>query len=124
MEKHYETVCIVKPDVGEDVTKGVVKKATDALEAGKGKLNKLDEWGRRRLAYPIAKKSEGYYFVMDYTSVPAVSKEIERLLKLNENVIRLQTVAIIETKASVKAALAAVAPAPAAEQGAEGGQNG
>lgn len=98
MERHYETICIVKPDVNEEITKGIIQKSTAVIETGNGKLNKLDEWGRRKLGYSIEKKQEGYYFVMDYTSVPAVSKEIERLMKLNENVLRCQTISLIETK--------------------------
>jgi len=98
MERHYETICIVKPDVSEEVTKGIIQKLTAVIEEGKGKLNNIDEWGRRRLGYPIEKKQDGYYFVMDYTSVPAVSKEIERLMRLNEDVLRCQTISIIATK--------------------------
>jgi len=98
MERHYETICIVKPDVSEEVTKGIIQKSTAVIEEGSGKLNKLDEWGRRRLGYPIEKKHDGYYFVIDYTSAPSVAKEIERLMKLNEDVLRCQTISIIETK--------------------------
>jgi len=98
MERHYETICIVKPDVAEEVTKGIIQKSTAVIETGKGKLNKVDDWGRRKLGYAIEKKHEGYYFVMDYTSEPAVSKEIERLMKLNESVLRCQTISLIETK--------------------------
>jgi small subunit ribosomal protein S6 len=94
----YETVCIVRPDVGDDVIKGIIGKATEALEGGGGEFHKLDEWGRRRLAYPIQKKNEGYYFVITYSSLPAVSKEVERLMKLNEDVLRYQTVRLEETE--------------------------
>jgi len=99
----YETVCIVRPDVAEDVIKGIIQKATTSLEGSGATVTKVDEWGRRRLAYPIQKKSEGYYFVLDYMSAPAASKEIERVLQLNEDVLRQQTVRIITTKKAVKA---------------------
>lgn len=97
---NYETVCIVKPDVGDEVVKGVIQKATTALETGGGTIYKLDDWGRRRLAYPIQKKNEGYYFVLDYTSTPAVSKEIGRLLGIHEDVLRYQTVRLEERPAT------------------------
>lgn len=116
--RKYETVCIVKPDAGEEIIKGVIQKATGALEAGGGRLEKLDEWGRRRLAYPIQKKSEGYYFVLYYETEPLVSKEIERVMKLNENVLRYQTIMRIERKA---AKVTKAAPQKAA---AEGGAHG
>lgn len=112
---NYETVCIVKPDVGDDVIKGIIQKASSAIESGGGKLNRLDEWGRRRLAYPIQKKNDGYYFVMDYGCPPAASKEVERLLKLNEDVLRYQTIRLDEKKAEEKPQ--AASPAPAAEGG-------
>ena len=102
MQNHYETVCIVKPDVAEDVIKGVIQKAATTLTEGGGEMGKLDEWGRRRLAYPIQKKNEGYYFVMEYRSAPDVSKEIGRLLGINENVLRYQTVRMEKRAAAAK----------------------
>jgi len=99
----YETVCIVRPDVAEDVIKGIIQKATSSLEGAGATVTTVDEWGRKRLAYPIQKKSEGYYFVLDYMSAPEASKEIERILGLNEDVLRQQTVRIITTKKAVKA---------------------
>ncbi len=92
MANRYETVCILKPDAGDEAIKGFIQKVTASLEAGGGSLVKLDEWGRRRLAYPIQKKNEGYYFVMEYLSSPDASKEIGRLMGLNEDVLRHQTI--------------------------------
>lgn len=130
----YETVCIVRPDVAEDAVKGIIQKATASLESAGGTVARVDEWGRRKLAYPIQKKGEGYYFVLDYTSSPEGSKEVERLLRLNEDVLRYQTIRVIETKktaakaaaaaekaAAAAAKAAAATPAPA-EAKAEGGQ--
>jgi len=127
MSNNYETVCVVKPDVSDDVIKAVVAKATSAIESGGGTVVKIDDWGRKRLAYPIAKKNEGHYFVIYYTSEPAVSKELERVLRLNEEVLRYQSIVLIEKKkkkrriskkkaAQLAAAAAAAAPATA-EQG-------
>lgn len=96
MERHYETVCIVRPDVGDEVIKGVIQKATAVLEAGHARVNKVEEWGRRKLAYSIGKKHEGFYFLLDYNSAPEVSKEVERILKFNEDVMRYQTVKLTE----------------------------
>ncbi|MEK6531314.1 MAG: 30S ribosomal protein S6 [Deltaproteobacteria bacterium] len=93
MEKMYETVCIIRADAGEDVIKGIITKATATVEANGGHVVKLDEWGRRRLAYPIAKKHEGYYFVLNYKSRSEQSKELGRILRLNEDVLRYQTIA-------------------------------
>ncbi len=117
---NYETVGIIRPDVGDDVVKGVIGKATEILQSGGGELKRLDEWGRRRLAYPIQKKNEGYYFVLSYSSLPEVSKEIERSLKLNEGVLRYQTVRLGDI---VPAALTEGKKTEEAGK-AEGGENG
>lgn len=92
MEKHYETVCIVRTDIGEEAIKAAIQKSKTAVEGLGGRIDRVDEWGRRKLAYPIQKKNEGFYFVMNYFSKPEASKELERLLKYNEDVIRYQTV--------------------------------
>lgn len=121
----YETVCIVRPDLGEDAIKGIIQKASSSLESAGGTVTRVDEWGRRKLAYPIQKKGEGYYFVLEYTSSPAASKEIERLFKLSEDVLRYQTVRIIAAKKAEEkpAEAASAAPAaPAEGTAAEGGQ--
>lgn len=103
--RQYETVCIIKTDAGDEVIKGIIQKAKSAASADGGRVDSLDEWGRRRLAYPIQKKGEGYYFVLSYTSTPDVSKEVERGLKFNENVIRYQTIRLerpVPAKAEAK----------------------
>lgn len=97
--RHYETVCIVNPDIGEDAIKEVVTKATGVIEEKNGVEVDVDEWGRRRLAYPIQKKSEGHYVVFTYTSPPGASKELERTFKFNEDVLRYQTVALKQREA-------------------------
>jgi small subunit ribosomal protein S6 len=120
MERHYETICIIKSDIGEAAVQEIVKKATASLEKGDAEVCKVDEWGRRRLAYPIEKKHEGFYVLFDYTSTPGVNKELERSFRLNEDVMRYQTVRI-EVKAAAKAASEEDAAAKAASaQGATG----
>lgn len=111
----YETVCIVKPDVGDEIVKGVIQKASAAAETDGGKVVKVDEWGRKRLAYPIGKKNEGFYFVIEYNCSAEASKEVGRLLKLNEDVLRYQTIRLEEEEPATIAPAAALAPA-------EGGQ--
>lgn len=112
---NYETVCVVRPDVSDDVVKAIIQKATATLESGKGTIARVDEWGRRRLAYPIQKKNEGFYFVLTFTSNAEVSKEINRQLRLNEDVLRYQTVRLEELQKAAE-------PAKEAEVKAEGGQ--
>ncbi len=118
----YETVCIVRPDIAEDAIKGIIQKATSSLEGAGGTVARVDEWGRRKLAYPIQKKGEGYYFVLEYTSSPEASKEIERLFKLSEDVLRYQTVRIIAAKKAEEKPSEEAPAAPAEGAAAEGGQ--
>ena len=116
MERRYETICIIKSELGDDAIQEIVKKASASIEDGAGSINMLDEWGRRRLSYPIQKKHEGFYVLFDYTSTAEVSKSLERAFRLNESVIRYQTVRL-EGKAAVRAAAkqAALAAKPDVE---------
>ncbi|MBE9528484.1 MAG: 30S ribosomal protein S6 [Proteobacteria bacterium] len=107
MDRRYETICIIKADIGEAEIKAIVTKSSELIVRESGIVNTVDEWGRRRLAYPIQKKHDGYYVLFDYNSGPAASKELERSLKINEDVVRQQT---------VKLDTEYVAPAPEPEK--------
>lgn len=124
MEKHYETVCIVRTDIGEEAIKAVIQKARAVVEGLGGRVDRVDEWGRRKLAYPIQKKHEGFYFVINYFSKPEASKELERLLKNNEDVMRYQSVRleVFEANKPEKKEESSVQAAPAAGAQDEGRQ--
>ncbi len=107
MDRRYETICIIRADIGEAEIKAIVTRSSELITRESGTVNTVDEWGRRRLAYPIQKKNEGYYVLFDYNSSPAASKELERSLKINEDVVRQQT---------VKLDTEYVAPAPEPEK--------
>ena len=92
MNNNYEVVFIVRPDVADDAIKGIIQKVKEAVEGLNGRVNRVDEWGKRKMAFQIKKYSEGYYIFVDISSTPAASKEVERILRLNEDVIRYQTV--------------------------------
>ena len=96
MERHYETIWIVKTELGAPGIKEIQEKASAAIESGKGTVNKVDEWGVRRFAYPIQKKNEGYYTLMDFNALPAAVVEMEKVFKFNEDVVRYQTVRLDE----------------------------
>jgi small subunit ribosomal protein S6 len=100
----YETICIIKPDIGEEAIKAIIAKATTVIEVDDATVPAelvVDEWGRRRLAYPIQKSNEGHYVLFTYTATPAASKELERTFRIVEDVVRYQTVALTERKAKV-----------------------
>ena len=92
MNNNYEVVFIVRPDAADDAIKGIIQKVKEAVEGLNGRVNRVDEWGKRKMAFQIKKYSEGYYIFVDISSTPPASKEIERILRLNEDVIRYQTV--------------------------------
>src|SRR5699024_6872557 len=81
-----------------------------------GSVDKVDIWGRRRLAYEIQKKSEGIYAVVNFTATPATAKELDRQLGLNEVVLRTK---ILRVEAARLAAEAAAAEAAATDESAE-----
>jgi len=96
MERHYETIWIVKSDLGAPGIKEILENATTALEGGNGHVNKVDEWGMKRLAYPIQKKNEGYYTLIDFNAVPETVTKMENVFRYNEDVVRYQTVRLDE----------------------------
>ena len=90
MEKilnYYETLFVVSPALGEEETKSVIEKFT-TLIAENGTVLSVNEWGKRRLAYPIEKLNEGYYVVVNFQSEGNFPAELERLFGINDSVIR------------------------------------
>lgn len=85
--KNYELVFVVKPNADEETKAAVLNKVKEVI-ATEGEVEKVDVWGTKKLAYPIAKFTEGYYVLVNFKSGVEVPKEIDRNLKINENVIR------------------------------------
>ncbi len=108
--RDYETLGIVNPDLAPEAVQELIGKTTSIIEGGGGSIYKVDEWGRRKLAYPIMKKNDGYYFLSVFSSPVAVKNEVERILRLNENVLRYQTILLSESDVElVKNSIAAAA---------------
>ena len=83
----YETIFIVNATLTEEAIKGLVEKFT-SLIAANGEIAKVEEWGKRKLAYAINYKSEGYYVLM-YVKAPAdMPKELERNFQINDKILR------------------------------------
>ena len=113
----YETLFIVDPTIGDDAVKAVVEKFT-ALIADNGTISEINEWGKRRLAYPINDINEGHYVVVTYKSEPEFPAELERLFKINDAIMRTMTLKLDE-KVMAKVAAAAAAREAAAAAAAE-----
>ena len=86
--RQYELMMILSPEIDERAVAATVEKLVAVVPAEGGTIDNTDIWGRRRMAYEIAKKSEGIYAVIDLTATPATTKELERQLGLNESVLR------------------------------------
>ena len=86
--RKYEIMIILDPEIEERTVAPSLDKYLTVIKSDGGSVDKVDIWGRRRLAYDILKKSEGIYAVVDFTSTPATAKELDRQLGLNEVVLR------------------------------------
>ena len=88
---NYEAVYILNPELGEEQIAALVERFKGVVEAN-GTVSEIDEWGKRRLAYPINDLMEGYYVLMTFTAAPSVPAELDRLFRINENVMRSMVV--------------------------------
>ena len=79
----YETLFVVSGNLPEEEAKAVAEKFT-TLIADNGEIIKIDEWGKRRLAYPIEKVTEGYYVLVTFTGAPEFPDELKRLFGIND----------------------------------------
>jgi small subunit ribosomal protein S6 len=86
--RNYELAYIVDPDLDEESLKELEEKVASWIEAAGGKTGNVDHWGKRRLAYPINKKPEGYYIFLSLEMPPHAGPMIERDLRLSEPIMR------------------------------------
>ena len=86
--RHYEIMIILNPETDERTIAPTLEKLLQIVPSSGGTVDKIDTWGKRRLAYDIKKKSEGFYIVVDMTTTPEIAQELDRPLGLNESVLR------------------------------------
>ncbi len=84
---NYEVVYIIDPAQGEEGIAALVEKFKTLAEQN-GSAVEVEEWGARKLAYPIDYKTDGYYVLMSFTSAPEFPKELDRILGISEGVMR------------------------------------
>lgn len=84
----YECLYVIVPELNEEETKSVIEKFNGVITANGGMIENVDEWGKRRLAYTIDYKTEGYYVLMSFTSGPEFPKELDRILGITEGIMR------------------------------------
>ena len=86
--RNYEAVFILNPDLAGDAAKGAVAQVQELVTKNGGKVDGLQEWGKRRLAYKIGKKQEGNYLVVNFQMDSLQTKKLEQSLRLNDQILR------------------------------------
>lgn len=87
LSANYEVLYIIDPNLGEEGTAALVAKFKDLAES-RGTVAEVDEWGKRKLAYPINDLDEGYYVLMTFAADPAFPAELDRLMRINTGIMR------------------------------------
>lgn len=88
----YELMVILNPEVEDRAVEPSLSKFLEIVTNAGGTIDNLDIWGRRRLLYEIQKKSEGIYAVVNFTASPETAAELDRVLNLNESVMRTKII--------------------------------
>jgi small subunit ribosomal protein S6 len=90
--RSYELVIIIQPDLEEDAVKGIIEKIQGWISDAGGSITKIDNWGKRRMAYEINKRRDGQYVLFEMQMPPTYSAELERNLRFLESVIRFSII--------------------------------
>lgn len=94
--KEYETIYILRSDVDAENAEKLQQRVAEVVTRESGKLLKVESWGRRKLAYPVAKQKKGVYMYVNYVGRGGLVQELERNLKLSDHVMKFQTVVLDE----------------------------
>ena len=86
--RNYETLYVLQPGLEEEQLNSVITKFSDLVANAGGEVVRVDRWGKRRLAYEVKKLREGYYVLMLFNGTASVAKELERVFKITDEVIR------------------------------------
>ena len=113
----YEVMVILDPGLEDQALEATVRRSTEAISSRGGQVNRTDRWGRRRLAYEIDHKVEGVYVLFDVTAEPAVMDDLDRSLRLADEVIRHKIVRLPDHVAGRPRRLSEVEPVAAAATG-------
>jgi small subunit ribosomal protein S6 len=119
--RHYEVMVILDAGLEEDAIRVVLDRTTQALTAGGATVGKVDRWGKRRFAYEVGHRSEGYYVLVDTVAEPAAVAEVDRMLGLADEVIRHKVIRLPDKATTVGTGRASGSngePAAANENGA------
>jgi len=87
----YETIIIIRPDLDDSVTYGIVEKLEQVVTGNGGHLLNREDWGKRKLAYPVEKHQKGHYLLLQHIAPPALVTEFERRIRIEDSIIRFLT---------------------------------
>ena len=88
MMRKYETIFILHPSLDEEAVKANIEKCKGVIENGGGTVENVDFWGKRKLAYEIAKVNEGFYTLINFEANTELPKELDRVFRITDGVIR------------------------------------
>ncbi|MDO7787276.1 30S ribosomal protein S6 [Desulforamulus aquiferis] len=86
--RNYELMYIIKPDVEEEKLNALVEKFKGLVEENGAEVTKLDKWGKRRLAYEVNHIKDGFYVLMQFKAEPAAAAELDRVMKITDDILR------------------------------------
>ncbi len=104
MVRRFEMVIRFKSDLSDDRLREEAGKVRGVIERGGGQVTTYDDWGKKKLAHPIKKETRGSYHLFQFSAEPPVLMEVDRVLKLNEAVLRHMTVKMREERVAPKEA--------------------
>jgi len=110
--RRYETIFITHPELSEEDLSALQEKIRSIMASLKGEMIKLEDWGLKKLGYEIRKNTRGHYFLIEYLAATDMVRELERNLRLNDRVLKFQTVKI-DNQGSSEAAKALKEAGPA-----------
>ncbi|MGC8907465.1 MAG: 30S ribosomal protein S6 [Desulfomonilaceae bacterium] len=113
--RRYESVIILDPEIPDEEIQGFTEKFTSLIKTSGGEIIKIEDWGAKKLAYPVKKRDRGRYLLLDFVGLPALIAELERQFKITEEVMKFLSVKVAD-EVDLGAFTAAEKPAsPAAE---------
>lgn len=95
--RRYETIFITYPELPEEEINGLIERYDVIIKGGSGVIIKVEKWGKRKLAYEINKQTRGYYVLIDFAGGAAIVTELERNLRIGDNILKYMTVKTQET---------------------------
>jgi small subunit ribosomal protein S6 len=118
--RHYEVMVILDAGLEEDAIRAVVDRATKSLTSNGATVGKVDRWGKRRFAYEVDHRSEGYYLLVNFEAEPVAISELDRMLGLADEVVRHKVIRLPEKITAAAASESTKAPSATTSDSAGG----